>query len=412
MTTRRLLFVAKVASLAAVYFGAARLGLLLSFLLGHNTLVWPPTGIALAALLLFGTQLWPGITLGAFLASVATGAPLAVASGVSVGNTLEVLCAVFLLHRVVGFQNSLERLQDVLGLVGLAAGLSTMVSATIDITSFCLGGVAPWEAYGALWRVWWLGGAMSDLVIAPLILTWGAQSAMSKNPRRIAEAGILLTVLVTVCLLVFGGWSHVSLVHYSLDYAVFPLIIWAGLRFHQRAAMTAVFIVSAIAVWGTGQGFGPFARGTVPERLSLLYAFVSVTATTALVMSARRRAEETLRRLSRQLARVQDEERRRIAGELRETVGQNLSASAMLLSLVNKSTTVRDPRDRQRLAESIALTQQSTRELRTLSHLLHPPLLDEMGLGSALQWYAEGFAQRSGIKVTLEVAPELERLQG
>jgi signal transduction histidine kinase len=176
--------------------------------------------------------------------------------------------------------------------------------------------------------------------------------------------------------------------------------------------MTAVFLVSAIAIWGTAQGFGPFARGTVPERVSLLYTFISVTATTALVMAARKRAEETIRRLSRQLARVQDEERRRIAGELHETVGQNLSASAMLLSLVNKSDTVRDPRARQRLAESITLTQQSIREIRTLSHLLHPPLLDELGLGSTLQWYTEGFAQRSGIRVALEVSPELERLQG
>jgi len=84
----------------------------------------------------------------------------------------------------------------------------------------------------------------------------------------------------------------------------------------------------------------------------------------------------------------------------------------MLLSLVNKSDTVRDPRARERLAESLALTQQCTREIRTLSHLLHPPLLDEMGLGSALQWYIEGFAERSGISVTLEVPPELDRLQG
>jgi len=106
---------------------------------------------------------------------------------------------------------------------------------------------------------------------------------------------------------VFGGWSRVSLVHSSLDYAVFPLIIWAGLRFRQREAMTAVFIVSALATWGTAQQFGPFARGAVPERLSLLYTFISVTATTALIMAARQRAEETLRLLSRQLARVQDE---------------------------------------------------------------------------------------------------------
>src|SRR5690349_7885242 len=124
MESRSLRYSAEVAILAVAYFGVARAGLLLSIILGHNTLVWPPTGIALAALLLFGPQLWPGIALGAFLASAATGVPLAVACGVSIGNTVEAVCAVWLLRRVVGFQPALERLHDVLGLVVLAAGLS------------------------------------------------------------------------------------------------------------------------------------------------------------------------------------------------------------------------------------------------------------------------------------------------
>src|SRR5215510_12905653 len=196
MKSRTLLFSAQVALLAAVYVGVARVGLLLFSVLGHNTLVWPPTGIALAALLIFGPQLWPGIALGAFLASAATGVPLTVACGVSVGNTLEALCAVFLLRRVVGFQHALERLQDVLGLVVLAAGLSTMVSATIDVTSLCLGGVAPWHAFGLLWQVWWLGGAMSDLVLAPLLLTWSTRVRMKRRLWRLVETGVLVASLV------------------------------------------------------------------------------------------------------------------------------------------------------------------------------------------------------------------------
>jgi len=299
MKSRTLVFFVKVVILAVIYFGTAKLGLLLSFVLGNNTLVWPPTGVALAALLLCGSHLWPGIALGAFLSSASSGVPLAVAWGVSAGNTLEALFAVFLLRRVVRFHNALERLQDVIGLAGLAAGLSTMVSATIDVASFCLGGVAPWEAYGLLWRVWWLGGAMSNLVIAPLILTWSARAGVHKSPRRIAEAGVLLASLVLICLLVFAGWSHIALIHYPLDYIVFPFIIWAALRFGQREAVVATFVVSAIALWGTAHGFGPFVRGTPPERLALLYAFMSVTATTALVLAAivtaRKQAEKALR---------------------------------------------------------------------------------------------------------------------
>jgi len=299
MNSRNLLFVAKVAILAVVYFGIVRLGVLPSIVVGHNTVVWPPTGLALAALLLFGPHFWPGIALGALLASVTTGLPFAVACGVSAGNTVEALFAVFLLRRVVRFHLALERLPDVLGLIGLAAGLSTMVSATIDVLSFYLGGVIPWDACGLLWQVWWLGGAMSDLVIAPLILTWSANVRMKRRRGRLAEIGALMVLLVLICLLVFGGWSGLAQIYTSLHYAVFPFIIWAALRFSPREAMTATFVVSAIALWGTAHGFGPFVQGTIPERISLLYTFLSVTATTALVMAAieteRKRAGAALR---------------------------------------------------------------------------------------------------------------------
>ena len=163
---------AKVAALTALYAAAGKLGLSLAFVHPNVSVVWPPTGIALAALLLFGYRLWPGITVGAILVNALTGVSLPVALGIAIGNTLEALVGAYLLRRFVGFENSLDRLRDVLALVGVAAGLSTMTSATIGVTSLVLGGVVSWAAVGSLWWQWWLGDAMGALVLAPPLLVW------------------------------------------------------------------------------------------------------------------------------------------------------------------------------------------------------------------------------------------------
>src|SRR3954466_5644197 len=157
--------------LAAVYFGAAKFGLALAVVAEQVTVVWPPSGISLAAVVVFGPRVWPGIALGAFLANATTSAPMAAALGITVGNTLEALCGAWLLRRFVHFNPALHRLKDVLSLTFLAAGLSTMVSATIGVACLCLANVQPWASYAHLWWVWWLGDAASDLVVAPLSLT-------------------------------------------------------------------------------------------------------------------------------------------------------------------------------------------------------------------------------------------------
>src|SRR5207253_5366464 len=140
-------------------FGAAKLGLSLAFVAEQVTIVWPASGIALAVVLLFGYRFWPGVALGAFLANWTVHEPPLVAGGIAVGNTLEAVVGAWLLRRFVGFDNSLERLKDVFGLVTLAAGVSTTVSATIGVTSLCLGGVQSWGDFSSLWWTWWLGDA-------------------------------------------------------------------------------------------------------------------------------------------------------------------------------------------------------------------------------------------------------------
>src|SRR5687768_12396537 len=155
---------------------------------GFATLVWPPTGLSLAALLIFGVGLWPGVLIGAFVANVVAGAPVGVAAGIGIGNTLEAVLAVYALRRIPGFQISLERLTDVIGLIVLAGGLSTMVSATIGVTSLYLGGVISAAQIGETWRAWWLGDLIADLLVAPILLVWASGRRKLGERKRQLEA--------------------------------------------------------------------------------------------------------------------------------------------------------------------------------------------------------------------------------
>jgi integral membrane sensor domain MASE1 len=144
--------IALVVALAAVYVAAARLGLTLDAVAGFATLVWPPTGISLAVLLLFGYRVWPGIFIGAAIANVLTGAPLVVALGIAVGNTAEALLGAYALRRIPRFHTALDHLRDVLGLIAFAGLLSTMISATIGVASLHLGGIVSAAQLRDTWR--------------------------------------------------------------------------------------------------------------------------------------------------------------------------------------------------------------------------------------------------------------------
>ncbi len=293
MQFRLLPYVARVALLSAIYFGAARLGLSLDAVGGVAAAVWPPTGIALAALLLGGYRLWPGVAVGAFLVNVFAGVPALAACGMAAGNTLEALVASALLVRVVRFHPSLDRLQDVVGLVGLAAGSSTAISATIGVTSGWLGGVIPTATYGKAWWTWWVGDAMGDLVVAPLLLIWSERVRVRPSAWWVVECVALLGCVGALSVLVFVSPLTSTLA--DLPYMLFPLLIWAAVRLGQPGSVTATALVSAIAIWGTSYGLGSFAREPLHASLLELQSFLGIGAVTILVLAAvvteRRRAE-------------------------------------------------------------------------------------------------------------------------
>ena len=281
----RSLYAVRVAIIAAVYFVAAKLGLTLALVAEQVTTVWPPTGLSLAAVLIFGYRIWPGILAGALLANVTTNVPAVVAAAIATGNTLEALAGAWLLRRVVGFDNGLERIRDVLGLVVLAAGLSTTVSATIGATSLCLAGLQPWSFFKVLWRDWWLGDAMGDLLVAPALLTWSAWRRVGWAPRRAVEAAFAFAALVLVTTGVFAG-GMAAPTHHPLEYTIFPLLIGVALRFGQPGTALAILLASTVTISGTVAAFGPFGGLPLHESLILLQVFNGVMATTALLLGA------------------------------------------------------------------------------------------------------------------------------
>jgi PAS domain S-box-containing protein len=286
------------AALTLAYWASAELGLRLG-LVPQVTAVWPPAGIALAAVLWFGARAVPGIALGALLANARAAEPLATAFGIAAGNTLEAIIGAWLLRRV-GFDLSLSRLRDVLSLIVLGAVLSTTVGATIGVVSLCLGGVQPWHDFGSLWGVWWLGDATGDLLIAPVLLTLPMSWRVPHRPSRLVEAAVLMDVVIVTCFMVFGRLIHIQ-ADYPIEYVVFPLVIWAALRFGTGLSALVSLVISAVAIWGTLNGYGPLARWQGSESLILLQVFMAVVAVTGLVLSAvvaeRRRDAERYREL-------------------------------------------------------------------------------------------------------------------
>ncbi len=299
MPSRHARHLSVVAILAAVYVIAGKLGLMLAFVHASATAVWPPTGIALAAFLVFGYRVWPGVWIGAFLANITTAGTAATSLGIATGNTLEGLLGAYLVNRFAGGRNAFERPQDIFKFALLAAMLSTMVSATVGVTSLSLGGFADWADYGAIWLTWWLGDAAGALLVAPPLLLWVANPRLRWHRRQIVEVALLLLSLIAVSQVVFGGWLPFKIKNYPLDYLCVPLLVWTAFRFGQRETATAALVLAVFAIWGTLRGFGPFVGETQNESLLLLQAFMGITDLMALALAAvveeRRRAEEQFR---------------------------------------------------------------------------------------------------------------------
>lgn len=435
---------ARVLVVGVTYCVAAIFGLLLAFEKTNASAIWPPSGIALGAVLLLGLRAWPGILAGAFVANVVVflareaGSPpvvVAVSACIAVGNTLEALAAGAVLRRWVGESNPLERMGALLKFIA-AVLAACVISALIGPTCVALAKFMPWDNYSTVWLTWWLGDATGILVLVPLLLAWRHWPGLRAELSRWQELGALTAALVITSLMSFGGWLLPQDAPSSLTYLPFPVLLWAAFRFGPRVASSAILVVAAIATCDTLLGQGPFVRGTVNESLLLLQAFVAVLAVTILatcaVVTERRalvkeirelnagleglvsvrtaqlaEANERLHTLSRRLLAAQEGERRRIARELHDEIGQSITAAQLSLrSLQRRGGEALTAQ----LEENVLMLEQVIEQVRDLSLDLRPSMLDDLGLVVALRWYTAQQAQRAGLRPLFRAGPLESRL--
>jgi signal transduction histidine kinase/ActR/RegA family two-component response regulator len=297
MQSRRFSTLPVVGIFIFVYVIAGKFGLMLASLHASASPVWPAAGIALGALLVLGYRAWPAIFIGAFFVNLTTAGNVATSLAIASGNTLEALCGAWLVNRFADGTTVFDRPQGVFKFA-LAAAVSTIIGPAFGVTSLALAGFADWANYGAIWLTWWLGDATGDLLIAPLIILWSIPSKRRWNRREAVEVGILLLLLFVLGEAVFGGWLAISAKNYPIAFICGPIVIWMAFRFTQRETASGIFILSAIAIWGTLHGFGPFLGETENQSLLVLQSWTAVLTITAMALSAgmaeRRRAEEAL----------------------------------------------------------------------------------------------------------------------
>jgi signal transduction histidine kinase len=265
-------------ALAAAYVVLAKLGLSVATVGKSVTLLWPPTGLALAALLLWSRNLWPAIWAGAFIVNATTpGVSPLTAAAIGAGNTLEAVTGAALLGGGP-FRLQLDGARDVLRLVVFGSIAAPLVSSTIGALALFVGGNIPVTQLAPTWRVWWVGDAMGALVFAPALLSWGSRPADFEKKSSWEAVALIVTLLAT------SAFRFVDV--HATRYIVFPPMIWAALRFGPRGATAATLVVWIATAISTINGRGDLEAATVGDNLMTTAAFMASVALTAQLLGA------------------------------------------------------------------------------------------------------------------------------
>ena len=307
LTTLR--WLARALALAAAYFLVAKIGLRYATIGPSISPVWPPTGLAVAALVLLGPRYWLAILLGAFLANATTSIPVFAAAGIACGNTAEAMLAAYLLRSRAGQHLALDDLRAVRTLVGVAAPVGALASATIGVTSLWLAGLVSGSGVWSALSLWWAGDYLGALVVAPVFLTWAGPAGAPIGRRTALELSLLVGGAVLATMAMFGSLLPASLLAPAqYPYLLFPFVIGAALRFGPRGASLLTMTVATLAIGYTVWGGGPFVMQTVPSTDAALLLYIGILAITGLSLgpatTRHERAERALREANEHLASV------------------------------------------------------------------------------------------------------------
>ncbi|MEU6369006.1 MASE1 domain-containing protein [Streptomyces sp. NPDC046931] len=294
----------EICAVAALYYAFGRLGLLQQLVRGQVTPLWPPTGIAVAGLLLLGPRVWPGIALGAFLINISLGPSMPAVLAIMVGNTLAPLCSYALLRRA-GFRTQINRFRDALALVFLGAFTGTLISATVGTGTLQLARALP-GGFWQTWWIWWTGDAMGVLVVTPVLLLLLRSPCWPRDAPRSRWVEGSLLVVATI------GVGFLENAPVPLIFLAFPLLIWAAFRFQRAGATPCALVVSTFAILAATRRTGPFTGHSLLTNMVALQAFNGAAALTALLLATaiternetQEKIEQACHRLAGMVARI------------------------------------------------------------------------------------------------------------